>query len=61
MRAAITAISLAALGGCLNWQGTYDHAARAECHKLIDATERQACLNSVDDNSRKQRTARPAT
>jgi hypothetical protein len=39
------------LSGCLNWQGTYDNAARAECQRIIDSTERQACLNRVVENS----------
>ena len=48
------------LSGCLNWQGTYDSAARAECQRLVDAAERQACLNRVIENSR-DRTAEQRT
>jgi hypothetical protein len=47
------------LAGCLNWQGTYDVAARRDCQKLVDAAERQACLASVAENSQnKGRAAR---
>lgn len=43
---------LLALAGCLNWQGTYDEAARSQCRSSPDASERRACLDRVQDNSR---------
>jgi hypothetical protein len=44
------------VSGCLNWQGAYDAAARAECQRLVDAAERQACLNRVIETSRTRAT-----
>lgn len=56
--ALVLASTTTLLSGCLNWQGTYDSAARAECQRIVDATERQACLSAVVDNSWKRNAER---
>ena len=43
------------LSGCVNWQGSYDEAARNQCRASPDAAERRACLDRVSDNSREKR------
>jgi hypothetical protein len=53
MRIAI--LALLALSGCVNLQGTYDTAARRECSQIIDADDRRACFNSVEENSSQRR------
>ena len=44
-----------ALCGCINWQGTYDSAARAECRDIIDQNDRRACFDRVDENASQRR------
>ena len=53
--AAIGFVVLGVLSGCLNWQASYDEAARSQCRTLPDASERRACLDRASDNSREQR------
>ena len=53
--AAIGCVVLVVLGGCLNWQASYDEAARRQCRALPDASERRACLDRASNNSRQQR------
>ncbi len=56
MRFALLAPAAAiALSGCINWQGSYDYAARTECGKIIESGDRQACYDSVEKNSRERR------
>ena len=50
----LLALSGCALAGCVT-QTTYDNAARNECRKSIDADERRACLNGVEQNSYERR------
>jgi hypothetical protein len=45
----------ASTSGCLNWQESYNVAARADCMKLPDVGERQACLNAVERNASEKR------
>jgi len=55
MRAILVAGVALALSGCLNWQESYNVAARADCMKLPDVSERQACLNAVERNASEKR------
>lgn len=55
IRLALAALACLASPGCLNWQASYDSAARAACDKLIDVNERRDCLIAVDDNSADKR------
>jgi hypothetical protein len=50
--------ALLGLTGCLNWQGTYDEAARGECRALPNTSDRQSCMERAADNSRERRTDR---
>ncbi len=43
------------LSGCVNWQASYDEAARNQCRASPDAAERRACLDRASDNSREKR------
>ena len=54
-RASLIAIASLALSGCLNWQESYNTLARADCMKLPDMSERQACLNAVERNASEKR------
>ncbi len=47
-----------ALSGCVNWQGAYDSAARAECRDIIDQDDRRACFDRVDENASQRRAER---
>ena len=51
IRLTLAAIACLAVSGCLNWQGTYDSAARRNCNELLDASERLDCLNAVQHNA----------
>jgi hypothetical protein len=46
------------LAGCLDWQGTYDSAARRDCRDLLDAHDRRNCLTEVERNSSERRAER---
>lgn len=50
-RVTITVLAGLCLAGCLNWQGTYDSAARKDCREIINAEARQDCLSEVQRNS----------
>jgi hypothetical protein len=54
-RVLATLLALCALSGCLNWQESYNVAARADCMKLPDMSDRQACLNAVERNASEKR------
>ncbi len=43
------------LAGCLNWQGSYDAAARRECQQMRNENDRRACLSQVEDNATQKR------
>jgi hypothetical protein len=60
-RAVAILLALCALSGCLNWQESYNVAARADCMKLPDVSERQACLNAVERNASEKRKAQRDT
>jgi hypothetical protein len=47
--------ALAALAGCINWQESYNSAARDECRKAISSDDRRACLDSVERNASEKR------
>jgi hypothetical protein len=51
----LSALALLGLSGCMNWQATYDNAARSDCRERIDSAERRACLDRVEENSRQHR------
>ncbi|MBI1361321.1 MAG: hypothetical protein GC155_13675 [Alphaproteobacteria bacterium] len=58
-RTSIPALFAAAtLAGCLDWQGTYDAAARRECQKMPNESDRRACLTRVEDNATQKRADR---
>lgn len=48
-------VACAGLSGCINWQGTYDSAARRECREVVAAEARQECLSHVERNSAERR------
>jgi hypothetical protein len=52
---ALVALLALPLAGCLNWQGTYDEAARRECRSYPGDGDRRACLDRADDNSHERR------
>lgn len=58
VRSTIAGVTLLCLGGCLDWQGTYDSAARRDCEKILSAEERQECLTWVEHNGSEHRTER---
>lgn len=47
--------SAASTGGCLNWQGIYNTAARADCSRILDDTDRRACLAAAERNASEKR------
>lgn len=51
LRPALLLPIAAALSGCINWQGAYDSAARAECRDIFDQDNRRACFDRVDENA----------
>ncbi len=51
MRIAIVGLACLAASGCLNWQATYDEAARRDCNDLIEDSARRDCLAAVAQNS----------
>jgi hypothetical protein len=51
----VSGLALGALSGCLNWQESYNVAARADCMKLSDDSDRRACLNAVERNASEKR------
>lgn len=51
MRSVVLVGLALACGGCLNWQGTYDAAARKECRRIINMDDRRDCLASVEANA----------
>lgn len=51
IRVALAAFACLACSGCLNWQATYDDAARRDCNALIDDSARRDCLTAVAQNS----------
>ena len=51
----VSGLAFGALSGCLNWQESYNVAARGDCIKLPDVNERQACLNAVERNASDKR------
>lgn len=55
LHAALLLPAAMALSGCINWQGTYDSAARAECRDVIDQDDRRACFDRVDENASQRR------
>lgn len=46
-----------ALCGCLNWQEGYNNAARSDCRQNVNADERRACLERVEDSAADHRAA----
>lgn len=58
MRLLLAAACLA-LSACadLNWQETYNNAARADCRENVDADTRRACLDKVEANASAKREA----
>ena len=54
-RAILLMLAVGALSGCLNWQESYNVAARADCMKLPDIGERQACLDAAERNASQKR------
>jgi hypothetical protein len=55
MRVAVFGLAVAALAGCVNWQASYDSAARKDCRAMVDAGARQDCLSSVERNASEKR------
>lgn len=55
IRYALLALACLAPAGCLNWQAAYDNAARRDCTAIVDATDRQDCLTSVERNASDRR------
>ena len=58
MRIVLLAIATSGLAGCLDWQATYDSAARRDCRNLLDADDRRNCLTEVERNSTERRAER---
>lgn len=56
IRLSLLALGSLALAGCFNWQESYDSAARQDCRNIVNADERQACLNQVERNASEHRT-----
>ncbi len=54
----VLAVLVGSLGGCLNWQGSYDETARRQCRERINYEDRRACLERVDENSWQKRAER---
>lgn len=55
IRPALLGLAVLGLAGCLNWQASYDNAARGDCRDYLDADERRACLDRVEQNARERR------
>jgi hypothetical protein len=51
IRLSLLALTCFTLAGCLNWQGTYDSAARSDCREIINPEARQDCLTDVQRNA----------
>lgn len=51
MRIAIVGLACLASSGRLNWQATYDEAARRDCNAMIEDSARRDCLAAVAQNS----------
>lgn len=51
MRITLIVLACLAASGCLNWQASYDDAARRDCNALIDDSARRDCLAAVEQNS----------
>lgn len=51
IRVTLAALACLAASGCLNWQATYDEAARRDCNDLIEDSARRDCLAAVAQNS----------
>lgn len=58
-RIIVSALTMLALAACsqLNWQETYNTAARGDCQRVVDADARRACLERVEDNASAKRAA----
>ena len=60
IRFTFAALTCLAMSGCLNWQATYDDAARRDCNGLIEDNARRDCLAAVAQNaSEKERQTPP--
>ena len=57
IRLSCVALAGLLLAGCVNWQESYDSAARENCNEVVNAEERQACLTQVEHNAREHREA----
>ena len=55
IRFALPAFGLLALSGCLNFQETYNSAARSECREVVNTDDRRSCLDSVERNASEKR------
>lgn len=57
MRRILMGSGVLLLAGCsqLNWQETYNNAARDECRETVNADARRACLDRVEENARHKR------
>jgi hypothetical protein len=56
IRIALPALAFLSLAACqLNWQETYNNAARNDCRQVVDADARRACLDRVEDNASARR------
>jgi predicted small lipoprotein YifL len=53
--ATLASFAMCGLGGCLNWQESYNHAARTECQREVNVDARRACLERVEDDARAKR------
>lgn len=51
IRFTLAALACLASSGCLNWQATYDEAARRDCNTMIEDSARRDCLAAVAQNS----------
>lgn len=51
----VAGVAALAASGCINWQASYDHAARSSCLNNPDDSRRRACLQAVETNSRWRR------
>ncbi len=55
IRLAAISLALLCLAGCIDWQATYDNAARRECDDVISAEDRQACIANAERNASERR------
>lgn len=58
MRLVMAGLAILMMPACavIDWQSGYDALAQRDCQTIVNADERQACLDKVQANSLERRT-----